>query len=61
MQDTLKVLFCTYSVLTQYLHNNSRCKITTFFANTCVYIIKKCVKIDTFCIFVTFYTYFTPS
>ena len=26
----------------------SRCKITAFFANTCVYIIKKCVKIDTF-------------
>ena len=27
---------------------NSRCKITAFFANACVYISKKCGKIDTF-------------
>ena len=27
---------------------NSRCKITAFFAYKCVYIKKKCVKIDTF-------------
>lgn len=38
----------------------SRCKITAFFANACAYIKKKCVKIDTFYVFVTFYTYFTP-